>query len=483
MKMKEKAEEDLSHGRGAISSSLVSSALTRRWKATKAKIMNQLHSLDIAIVGGGLAGLAAATYAARAGHSVVVFEKAPQPGGRATTQEVDGFHFNQGPHALYRGGHGIQVLRELGISYSGAQAGYSGSWVLRGQEKFPLPGTPDALAITGLLSEGARREAATLFGTMDEFPVEKWNTMTMRAWLDTHIQHEDLRSYFEGLVRLSTYCNDTAAQSAGAALDQTILGRKGVDYLDGGWQTLVDSLRKVATDAGVCIETRSAVDGIELRGNTASIRLGNGESHPAHAVISTVGPETVARLANGGSVSSLQKAARAAIPIHASCLDIALSRLPDAEHQFAIGLDRPLYYSVHTRSAKLAPGDGAVIQVAKYLPSGAEVHAADVQHELESVMDELQPGWRGALVKKRFLPKMLVTNAVATAAQGGTGGRPGPRVPELANLLLAGDWIGPHGMLADASLASARDAALHLAAQLGTEHSGAISEREALAAG
>ncbi|HET6407869.1 MAG TPA: hypothetical protein VFG14_08300, partial [Chthoniobacteraceae bacterium] len=160
-----------------------------------------------------------------------------------------------------------------------------------------------------------------------------------------------------------------------------------------------------------------------------------------------------------GTVPSLRQWADEAIPVHASCLDIALKRLPNPEHQFAIGLDRSLYYSVHTRSAKLAPGNGAVIQLAKYLRSDSTQKGSDLRRELEDVMDWLQPGWRDELVTDRFLPRMLVTNAIATAATGGTSGRPSSSVPEIPNLFLAGDWVGPHGMLVDASLSSARDAA------------------------
>jgi phytoene dehydrogenase-like protein len=54
---------------------------------------------------------------------------------------------------------------------------------------------------------------------------------------------------------------------------------------------------------------------------------------------------------------------------------------------------------------------------------------------------------------------MVVSNALVTAAAGGTAGRPGAAVPGIANLYVAGDWVGPDGMLADASLASARRAA------------------------
>jgi hypothetical protein len=45
------------------------------------------------------------------------------------------------------------------------------------------------------------------------------------------------------------------------------------------------------------------------------------------------------------------------------------------------------------------------------------------------------------------------------AGRGGLVGRPGPHLPGLRGAFLAGDWIGPEGYLADASLASARAAA------------------------
>jgi hypothetical protein len=97
--------------------------------------------------------------------------------------------------------------------------------------------------------------------------------------------------------------------------------------------------------------------------------------------------------------------------------------------------------------------------LAKYLSASIEESANEVRDELEGVLDWLQPGWQEVLVTKRFLPRMLVSNAVVTSLQGGTAGRPGPAVPEHPNLFVAGDWVGPFGMLADASLASAHSAA------------------------
>ncbi|MCM3780091.1 phytoene desaturase family protein [Microbacterium hydrocarbonoxydans] len=51
----------------------------------------------VAVIGGGVAGLAAAGLLARDGHEVTVFEKNSRIGGRAGTIERDGFRFDSGP--------------------------------------------------------------------------------------------------------------------------------------------------------------------------------------------------------------------------------------------------------------------------------------------------------------------------------------------------------------------------------------------------
>ena len=65
-------------------------------------------------IGGGLGGLAAALVA-RSGRSVVVHERRGRLGGFATTDQRNGYRFNQGPHVLDLGGEAMGVLRELGL--------------------------------------------------------------------------------------------------------------------------------------------------------------------------------------------------------------------------------------------------------------------------------------------------------------------------------------------------------------------------------
>jgi phytoene dehydrogenase-like protein len=78
------------------------------------------------------------------------------------------------------------------------------------------------------------------------------------------------------------------------------------------------------------------------------------------------------------------------------------------------------------------------------------------ERELEALLDLVQPGWRSEVVERQFLPRMLASHAIVQAQQGGMRGRPGPVVPGIRNLYVAGDWAGPEGQLSEASLASAR---------------------------
>ena len=114
----------------------------------------------------------------------------------------------------------------------------------------------------------------------------------------------------------------------------------------------------------------------------------------------------------------------------------------------------------------LAPNGGAMIHVAKYLAPNAKESAKSVEQELEQFLDLLQPEWQTSLIEKRFLPEMTVANAVVDAEREGFAGRPSPAVPNVNGLFIAGDWVGAEGMLADASFASAKQAA-ELAGQFG----------------
>ncbi len=63
-------------------------------------IESSSRCLNIGVIGGGLAGLAAACTAAARGHKVTLFEKNEWVGGKAAVHQQDGFRFDMGPTIL-----------------------------------------------------------------------------------------------------------------------------------------------------------------------------------------------------------------------------------------------------------------------------------------------------------------------------------------------------------------------------------------------
>ena len=119
------------------------------------------RSPAVAIVGGGVAGLAAAFLLRDAGLTVTVLEGSPRLGGKLAVSEVGGVEVDAGAEALLaRRPEGVALIAELGLSGELRQPGTTSAGIWTRGEVRPLPrrqfmGVPadfDELAATGLLS-------------------------------------------------------------------------------------------------------------------------------------------------------------------------------------------------------------------------------------------------------------------------------------------------------------------------------------------
>jgi hypothetical protein len=141
-----------------------------------------------------------------------------------------------------------------------------------------------------------------------------------------------------------------------------------------------------------------------------------------------------------------------------ACLDVAARRVPSPG--WVLGVDDPLYCTIQSPPARQSPAGAAVLGVVRYGVRSADADRADLRAHL---------GRAGVaaddVVFERFLARMVVSGARPTAAGGGLAGRPGVADSGHPGILLAGDWIGPRGLLADAALASGRAAGLAAARQ------------------
>lgn len=418
------------------------------------------YTNDVIIIGGGLAGLTAANYLARAGRQVTLLEKARHLGGRAMTQEQAGFSFNLGPHALYLAGEGAAILKELQIPFSDNKPLQSGNFALHNNQLVPLPFTPVDFLRTQLFGLKDKVKIGRILGGLVKMTLESAEKLSLQEWVTKKSDSPMIRQYLFALARLSTYANAPEQFNAAVFVQQfQRVVKENVCYLDNGWQTVVDGLRIAAEQAKVTILTGKRATAVSSHATHPEIHLADGEVLTGTAVILAVDPKTAAQLLPKNE--QLAKDVETAVSVRAACLTIGLRHLPNPDCKFVLGLDQPLYLSVHSATAQLAPDNQALIHIAKYLPVSDTDPAQDML-ELEGLLDLAQSGWRNELVTRQFLPKMTVVNRLVTKADGGLNGRLPITLPHSVNIFLAGDWVGAEGWLADASFASGRTAAQHI---------------------
>ena len=123
----------------------------------------------VAIVGAGIAGLAAAYELTRRGRAVRVFEASARAGGLIHTEHVDRFTIEAGPDSILNAKPAaLALIRELGLDGALQRVRTEGAFVLKNGVLYPLPrpsflGIPltrDALARYELLSPEGRARMA-----------------------------------------------------------------------------------------------------------------------------------------------------------------------------------------------------------------------------------------------------------------------------------------------------------------------------------
>lgn len=409
---------------------------------------------DVAIIGGGLTGLTAAIYLARGGKSVIIIEKEKQLGGMARTDILNGAYFNQGPHAMYEGGAAIRILSELAALPDG---GYAVKGSMIGIQQGQLIQIP-----SGITTEESQ-EWSTLMSGLSQIDTEAIQAVSLEEWAQTYIVHDQVRLLFYAMCRQWAYSDNMRILSAGYVIKQGQLAGKGVRYVEGGWQSVVDGLRTMAVKAGSTILTGNSADRIWLRENTVcGIVFTDGTEIEASSVIAAAGPDEVCRLIEGSEHMSLGKWREVSNPLYGSCLDVALRQLPHPERVFALGMDQPYYFSIHSGSVKLSDNGAKVLHVMKYNDNDRNMDPVQDEKELKELLELLQPGWEQEVVAARFLPNILIAYDSHTIFHNGSGSAPDPIVPEIKGLFVAGDWVGSEGRLADAAMASAKLAALEV---------------------
>ena len=404
--------------------------------------MNEGLDVDVVVVGAGLAGLSASIAAARTGASVVLVDARDEIGGRARSDRAGDAIVNHGPHALYSAGEATRLLREYGVSVAGSmplQRGFG--WWRHGERRRAL----DRQATGGLLG------VTTLLHSMRRRCVDEAQGRSLRQWLDAEVP-ADARPLVEMMLRTTTYAADPDHTDAAAALAQLRRGARGVRYLDGGWQRIVDGLVAVALELGVRIEHDRVVE-VTAGDEAVRVSASHNSIRAGAVVVATGGPGHAHRL-TGQRSEQLGMWAKRARPVQAYCLEVVLASRT-GRGTALYGTDVPLYLVDHATDARLAPDSQAVLHGLIYEPDLCP--DLDPRAELETALDAVEPGWRDRTIKIIERRRMVVAH---DRPQPHASGADTPQIAtaDLPGVWFAGDWITAKGWLADAAMSSGDDA-------------------------
>jgi predicted NAD/FAD-dependent oxidoreductase len=267
--------------------------------------------------------------------------------------------------------------------------------------------------------------------------------ITVDQWAaDLHIRR-DVEAIFQALIRLSTFAVDTSEFSADAAIGQLQLGASsGVLYLHGGWTQLIAGLSRQ-----VQVESGCRVTELESTGNYVVVHAGESVLRGRQVIVAP-GRPTAARalLPEGPGWAGLGR------PVTAACLDLGLNRVPSPG--YVLSVDEPLLGVLQSPPGRQAPEGHAVVQAVRYGATDAEADRLSLEghvHRLGVAAGDVEAS--------NFLAHMVVAGSTPRAVNGGLLGRPRITDSGQHGVYIAGDWVGPEGLLSDAAITSGHQAA------------------------
>ena len=408
----------------------------------------------VLVIGGGLAGIAAALDCAAAGAQVTLVEVRRRLGGAAYSFERDGMRFDNGQHVFLRccsayrsllarlgSEHHVAVQERLEIPVLSPRAE---PVVLRRGSLPPPFHLAGALARYPHLSPAQRLSAALAARALTSLdPADPaLDDRTFGAWLAEHGQDAHAVSVLWDLIALPTL-NVPAAEASlalGAFVFRTGLltgaGAGDIGFHIGTLsETIGDPAERALAEAGV--EFRLGWRAQALRRAGAGFEVEGGEGGFSAETVIVALPHARA----AGLIEPLLPVLSATLRGLASSPIVNLHVVFDrvvCEEPFAAGVDTPVQYVFDRSAAAGAPPGCQYLAVSL---SGADEQMRMSVDELGAryvpALEELFPGARGATVE-RFLATR--EHAATFRAVPGTAAlRPGAHT-SVPGLVLAGSW-------------------------------------------
>lgn len=388
-----------------------------------------MTDLDVAVIGGGVAGLTAAYRLRGSGRAVRVFEAADVVGGRMTTLRQDGYVIDVGAEQVPSRGYPCtwQLLGELGVEYADVPRIRHGIAMWRGRAR---PGVTRARGVvTGAgLSLRARFELAALLHRRTPTP-----DMTI-----TQLCRGDLLDYLLEPIVAGFFGWDPARTAARPVLE--LLRSAGSTAT---WRTYREGMDTFARALAehVDVRTSSPVRRVSREGPAVRIHCGGAEFTAGSVVLAVPAPVARRLYPEHGSAFLDACSFSSVVKVHL-LLDRPLGRrdyavlVPEAEN----GTISTIMFDHLKHPGRVPAGRGLVTVMAhpRVVPHLFDASDDEIAARLTAAAEPLVPGLgaatTGAVVSRlrhalpEVTPKALALRGSFAAERGGP-------------VDYAGDWV------------------------------------------
>jgi phytoene dehydrogenase-like protein len=400
-----------------------------------------MTDVDVLVIGAGAGGLFTAARLAHAGYRVLVVERLDKVGGRASTDDVDGFKVNTGAIVIEVGGITEETCREVDAAFDIREP--SPPILYRvGKKNVDISGGGWGVMLSQLTRSGAKILAGLGAARSDEGLPE--HELSTAEWLRKFTKNESVHGMFRNI------CGSIFAVSSEelpARVFLTYMTRKSAfkrfgyhpEGTIGLWRALAAVVERDGGEVRLStgVESLTAVDG-----EVTEAVLADGERIRARVVVSDIGPAATVKLLAHDVLDEdyLAEVKRADRPAAMITVNFASQeRLIDVPGMLGFAKTRRMAYMAHFSDVcpEMSP-DGWHLYVATSVPHPS-IGDFDVDEETQLLFADIHDTIEDFETRARVL-SVVVTRDDWPPQRAVAGFDLTPQTP-LANLWNVGDGV------------------------------------------
>lgn len=404
------------------------------------------NTYDAVVIGAGAGGLCAAARLVAAGKKVLVVEAKDRVGGRASSEQIEGFTVNVGAIAIERGGVFEETFGLLGVELDIREPSPATVFRIEGKVINVAKGGWGML-LGGFTKQAAKIGAKFADARAGDLPEAK---LTTEQWLAQYTKNETVHAIFRNLCAAIFAVNSNELPARAFLTYFAVKGAfKRFGFCPRGTVGLWDDLADGIRSCGGEVWLNAPVTALHMRdGEVTALDVTKGgvsQRVEARSVISNIGPRATAALPGGEAfgaayIAETQQQLKPAANI---VINFATQeRLIDVPGLITFGKTRRLCNmgELTATCPELAPS-GWYLYVAYAVPIpaiGEFNEASEIEASLQDLRDEF-PGFANA--------KMLSVRVMRGEwpAQRSCAGFDMPQDTPLSNLWHAGDAVKDYG--------------------------------------